>query len=128
MSWPKPGSATNERRLALKASFAISTCGYISSAEAVPEVASIFGDSCLSALAEKVESVLPREVCIAALNHFKSGLAKLTDHQQPDLLLSLKLLHREDLATGRVHEIHGLPFSSTLVGYLVSVARRDGGA
>lgn len=130
MSWPKPVSATNDRRFALKASLAISAWGYISSAAAAPEVASIFGVSCLSALAQKVESALPREVCIAALDHFKSGLAKLTDNQQPDLLLSLQLLHREDLATGRVHEIHGLRFTSTQVGYLVSVARgrRDGAA
>lgn len=124
MSWPKPLSVTRERRVALKASLAIAACGYISY-ETEPEVASIFGSSCLRDLAKKVESALPSEVCAAALDHFKNGLAKLTAPQQPDLSLSLKLLHREDLSAGRVHEIHGLSFSSTQVGYLVSEARRQ---
>ena len=60
-------------------------------------------------LAQKVESALPSEVCAAALAPFKMAY-KLTASQQPDLSLSLKLLHREDLAAGRVHEIHGLSF------------------
>ena len=124
MSWPKSLSATNERRAALKASLALAASGY-AFYDTEPEVAVLFGNSCLSDLAQKVESALPKEVCAAALAHFRNGLTKLASPQLPDLSLSLKLLHREDLAAGRVHEIHGLSFSSTQVGYLVSEARRQ---
>ncbi|MBI5926388.1 MAG: hypothetical protein HY836_12430 [Aquabacterium sp.] len=78
----------------------------------------------LQALAIKVTDALPAQVCQRACLSVSAHVqaAGLTGPSGMESLL--QLLHRDDLAHGRVHELHGIGLSNTQIGVLAAMRQK----
>ncbi|MDE2076540.1 MAG: twin-arginine translocation signal domain-containing protein [Burkholderiales bacterium] len=117
----------NSRRTFLQRSWA-GTLG-AAAASLLTEQASAMSDIApadLSQLAEKVTSILPAQVCRAALTRLNEHMRSTGAQQSTDEWLSLvKLLHADDLAVQRVHFVQGLTFTETQIGILTSLSSME---
>lgn len=78
----------------------------------------------LQALAIKVTDALParlcQQACLAVSEHVKA--AGQTGPIGTESML--QLLHRDDLAHGRVHDLHGISLSTTQIGVLAALRQK----
>lgn len=78
----------------------------------------------LQALALKVTNALPAHVCQQACLYVASHLQTVGEAGPAGMESMLPLLHRDDLAHGRVHDLHGVTLSTTQIGVLAALRQK----
>lgn len=77
-------------------------------------------------LAQKVVPVLPSAVCESSLQTLSQQIGPLSGMQDEAVRTALQLLHADDVAHARVHDVHGMTFSHTQIGILTSLMHTRG--
>lgn len=112
-------SGSTTRRSLIKAALLTPTVPVLAQANLGAQWFGI-NDAALHALADKVTQAVDPSV-------WQPAVAKLAN-QMTDWQATLSLWHQDDVAQGRVVDVHGLVFSQTQLGLLASISLRRGGA